>query len=479
VYFNTLNNQEELMSRQPHHTTPPLSQQLSQTLEHDWQAVVERLPEDYEQQAEHLRALVRQRELRCASDLLRGLLASVLCVTSLRHLGCWAVLIGLCNISETAWRKRLRKSRAWLLWLLAALLAGPALPDLPASPQAGRRVLLIDATRLKAPGGSGDDWRLHTAYDLRAGRLVQVSLSDRHGAEALERFVLSAGEIVVADAGSGYRRAVVWVLSQQAEVVVRIHPSAFPLLDEQGEPLDVVAWLKHMHAGQHSRLARFVWQGQSYQVRLLACALSPQAAQRAREAKRKKASKMQRELKEQTLFLAGWVLLVSTLPQEQWSTQQVLALSRARWQTELLSKRMKQVLRLNQVRCIHLQAAEATILALLVAWALQEQEAEQARAVLAQAADCWYHQPPAAEPATEPPISRWLLTAVCVQTLRQVTPGYWTLARLRVCLPYQQRFFRGSPRKRQQQESVIRALLSELLRPDPSLDEAFFSCSSA
>jgi hypothetical protein len=86
------------MSRQPHHTTPPLPEQLAQLLEHDWQAVVEQLPSDYEPQAEQLGALVRKCEVRRASDLLRALLAYVLCAPSFRQLGCWAVLIGLCTI---------------------------------------------------------------------------------------------------------------------------------------------------------------------------------------------------------------------------------------------------------------------------------------------------------------------------------------------------------------------------------------------
>src|SRR5258706_8589880 len=146
------------MCRQPHHTTPPLAEQLSQLIEHDWDEVLARLPSDYEQQAEHLQAFVRTREVRRVGDLLRALLAYVLCVSSLRQLSCWAVLIGLCNISEAAWRKRLRRSLAWLLWLLAALLAGPGLPEGPAGPAGKGRVLLIDAPRVGVPGGSGDDW---------------------------------------------------------------------------------------------------------------------------------------------------------------------------------------------------------------------------------------------------------------------------------------------------------------------------------
>ena len=122
---------------------------------------------------------------------------------------------------------------------------------------------------------------------------------------------------------------------------------------------------------------------------MIACSLSPEAAERAREAKRKKASKMQRQLKEQTLFLAGWVLLITSLPVLSWSTEQVLALYRARWQIELVYKRMKLVLRLNHLRGMRPETNEASILALLVAWALHEHEAQQARARLAEAAACW------------------------------------------------------------------------------------------
>jgi len=36
-----------------------------------------------------------------------------------------------------------------------------------------------------------------------------------------------------------------------------------------------------------------------------------------------------------TLYLAGWVLLITTLPRAHWSAQQVLRLYQARWHIEL------------------------------------------------------------------------------------------------------------------------------------------------
>ena len=470
------------MPQHTHDTLPPLSSQLKALIGEGWeQEVLAQLPADYEQQARQTGAFVRVRGLSSGGDLLRGLLAYVLCAPSFRQVGCWAVLIGLADLSHVAWQKRLRKARSFLLWLLLQLLAIPARPY----PVEATRIILMDATRLKEPGGSGDDWRVHLGYDLVAGRLLDVKVSDGHTAEGFTLFGLQPGDIVVADRGYCRRKQLAYALRMGAQVVVRLAVHQVPLRDQHGEPFDVLAWLKEQGSGQHSCLVAFEHEGCWFAGRLIACALSAEAAERARAKERKKASKQQRQLKEETLYLCGWLLLFTSLSAHEWSDEQVLALYRARWQIELVIKRMKQVLRLAQLRGRTACTNEATILALLLAWALVQSEVQYARHVLTQATEQWMHalaggrdsQPaPAGSPVT---VSSWGVTVVAVHTLRLLVQGYWTFARLRSCLPSLHRYLCSRRWQRDHQESTIRRHL--LAHPGLAAfgSSLVFSCSSA
>src|SRR5713226_3847846 len=100
---------------------------------------------------------------------------------------------------------------------------------------------------------------------------------------------------------------------------------------------------------------------------------------------------------------------------------------------ELVLKRMKQLLRLHQIRSTHLTSVEATVRALLPTDGLREPT----------------------------PVSRWLLTGVSLDTLRQQVHATWSEARLRACLPRLRRFLASAPRRRRHQESAVRAWLAQ------------------
>lgn len=433
-----------------HHTDGLGPPQLLSLVGEAWTTdVVPRLPANLAAQARELKAFQRVRGLATPHDLLRGLLAYVLGPLSTRRLGAWAVLIGLADISEAAWRKRLRTSNDWLLWLVGALLAAPEAPVLPCPRPAGR-LILVDASTLGQPGGTGDDWRLHLAYDFLAGRMHQVGVTDRHGGEHLERYRWHAGEVIVADRGYGYRRSVATAVRQQADVVVRMHPATFPLETAAGQPFNVLRWLRQRGGSSREWQGWCRWAGQRYPVRLITAKLDATATRRAKHRARRKAQKAGRTITAPTLAVAGWLLLITTLDAGTWSTADVLYVYRARWQVELVFKKMKQLLRLNQIRSTHRTSVEATVRALLIAWALQENTTTGLRTLLR---------------ATASPervvVSSWLLSGLGLDTLRQQVQGRWSEARLQTCLPRLHRFLCSRPRRRGHQESTVRTWLEQ------------------
>ncbi len=101
---------------------------------------------------------------------------------------------------------------------------------------------MIDGTHWKCLGPKGVVWRVHTAFDLLAGRLTQIKVTDCHEGEHLELFDLQPGDLVVTDRANGLRKRIAFVLSKGADIVVRISPSTFPMQDEHGAPISVVEW---------------------------------------------------------------------------------------------------------------------------------------------------------------------------------------------------------------------------------------------
>jgi hypothetical protein len=150
----------------------------------------------------------------------------------------------------------------------------------------------------------------------------------------------------------------------------------------------------------------------SQPLRLLACRLSPKAAKREgyrrrRKAVSRKAVKGGSQVQAQTLVYAAWLLLITSLPAPDWPLADVLTRYRARWQVELLFKRIKQLLRLHGLPSAAYAANEAFLAWSLVVWALLDRQVEHVGERL-------------------PASSRWHTTALRVDALRSLVWGHWT-----------------------------------------------------
>lgn len=199
------------MSSHQQHIELPSQEQLDRLLNEQWaQEILPRLPAALEEQARALGAFVRKRQVRGTAELLRALLVYALCGLSFRGLGCWAVLTGIGSLSEKAWRKRLQRAAGWISWLLGALIATTQRPAWLPEGIKETGIVLVDFSSIKLIGGTGDDLRLHLGYDLLAGRMDHVVVSDQHQAESIPVEVVRRNWMYVSD--SGYRQRYVAVL---------------------------------------------------------------------------------------------------------------------------------------------------------------------------------------------------------------------------------------------------------------------------
>ena len=448
------------MPSQKHSTRQERQAQIQRTQD-DWTTeVIPRLPTQLEEQAVKLKAFERTRSIKTATDLLRGLLAYVYTAHSFQHLSIWSVLIGLADVSATDWRKRLQKSSDWLDWLLQEVLA-MASPISPWLVRTGlNRIVLIDGTHWKCTGPQGAVWRVHTAFDLLAGRLTQVKVTDDHEGEHLEVFDVRPGDLIVTDRANGLRTRIAFVLSRLADIIVRISPSKFPMQDEQAEAIVLVDWLQKLQATAGDIASRPVWivlAGKRIELRLIVYRMSESQQAKSERRVKRKARKNKQKMQTSTLYFAGWVMVVTTLSAHHWSDQQILQVYQARWHIELLFKRMKQLLKLQTLRCKTAKTAKATITSLLLGWALLEQESAAMRVVIKDAMQCREqaaeylpveHHSFRGDWDQEHPLSEWMLAEASFDLFCQEIRGRYTAERFRLCLPRLQRFLCLSHRER-------------------------------
>jgi hypothetical protein len=137
-----------------------------------------------------------------------------------------------------------------------------------------------------------------------------------------------------------------------------------PLWTPTGEEFDWVATLKQLPPTQAivTQAVQVGPVGSSARVAasLHAGRLPEAQAHAARRRCRRRAQKKSKTLKAATLYLAGWVIVVTTLDPAVWTAETMLALYRVRWPVELAIKRWKSLLDVGRLRA----KAEGTLAAL-------------------------------------------------------------------------------------------------------------------
>ena len=314
-------------------------------LPESWEILRQWLPEDLQNQARQSGFLQRDRGIYDAELWLRLILMHVAGGLSLEQTAVRAKELGWAEVSAVAIFKRLSKAEKWLAGITKWMLERQ-------QHQCGEvhwpqkwRVRLIDASNIQEPGSTGTDLRLH--YSIRLPELVcdHFELTDDRGGEKLARFAFAPGELAIADRGYSHRAGVAHVLRAGADALIRWNPRSLPVENEDGSRHETMPWLRSLADKQPGeQTVWFSFGTERFKVRLCALRKSRTATEMAQKKRQREAKRKGNSLGENTLELAGYVLIITSVEKEKLNSAEVLELYRGRWQIELAFKRLKSLL---------------------------------------------------------------------------------------------------------------------------------------
>lgn len=311
-----------------------------------FEELLQDLPPQVLPMARQFDALVRARKVKTPEQLLRLVFLYCGLDKPLRQVaGTFTALYE--PLTDQSVAERLRACNPWVKAVLRQMFPLPAVDALPA----GLRFRAIDASTIQAPGAKGTDHRLHICMDLVSLEFVEVLVSDVHTGETLKHFALAPGDVAVGDRGYCHAQGMSAVVKRGAEVVVRLNPHSVVLCQPTGAPLSLVAALKRQRTDTIRTLPVLIRSSCGhYEVQgwVHAYRLSAEQAGRARQKCRKGHKKG--TPRAATLYVAGWVLVFTTLAPEVLAPETIMQLYRCRWQVEIAIKRWKSVLNVDALR---------------------------------------------------------------------------------------------------------------------------------
>jgi IS4 transposase len=317
----------------------------------DWDWTVERLGgvSLITTLARETKAFLRAREIGSAIDLLRLILSYCLGHVGLRGTAAWAEALGLASVSDVALLGRFRNTPEWLSRLIGHVLAR----DCPDAAQ-GRLIRILDGSSVAKAGrnakGTNGLWRIHASFALPAEQFDFLELTDEKGGERIDRVPVVRGELRMADAAFLQVDQIGEVMQEGADILVRGCWRHARWQEEDGKPIDILAELRKVE--EKGFLDRTIWLGRqkrkpAIKMRVVALHKPPAAVAEARRKANLAAKKQGRQVSKETLYASEWVILVTSLAEQEFSTEDLFKLYRMRWRIELAFKRLKSLIGLR------------------------------------------------------------------------------------------------------------------------------------
>lgn len=322
----------------------------------DWPMIEAQLPSNWRALAhEHGAAATRVpaqlgAKVTDVSVPLRMVLHHVATNTSLKTTAALAAASGLIDVSAVVLHKWMCKFAPFLGAVLVELT--DAAKNFSAACWAGYDIVIVDASSVSRPGSQGTTARVHYALRLSNLQPVQIDVTDDKGGETFRRFAKMAGpgQLWLGDRGYANPPGVAAITAKKADVLVRYNRGSLPLYDVNGRLIAVRQNLTRrlQRPGVPREWAAWVQpqSGERIRGRLCAVRLPPDKVEEARARLRREQGG---DLSAESLEMASFVAVFTTIPRDRLSTDRVLELYTLRWQVELSIKRDKSIAGLDRL----------------------------------------------------------------------------------------------------------------------------------
>ena len=316
------------------------------TLENDanWRFILNFLPDDLNSSAKQFGAFLRRRAISSVEDLLRMILVYSATDFSLQSVCAWASALEIASMSKEAFFYRVRGAAGWLVHLLTYVLNRKSGCD--EEVESGYELKIVDASCVTGPGAEGTEWRIHAKIRFdpisHRWRMDALHITDELVGENYGLHMIGEVEVVLGDGGYGAARSIFYAREFGGHVVVRITPYNIRVCNPSNQIIQIEEYEKL--------------------VPELGCYSMPVSipVPPTKDGKCKKGWQLHEAIGWIPARLIGsrndegeviWIL--TTLPESTIDDAAVMALYRIRWQVELLFKRLKSLLWLDNLPSPH------------------------------------------------------------------------------------------------------------------------------
>lgn len=214
----------------------------------------------------------------------------------------------------------------------------------------GRHWKAVDGTIVKEQGATGSLHRLHYTIDLSKITTDQVLITNFKDGESLSRFEVNEGDVLEADRGFAKAPGLAYVKERGGDVVCRYSPAYLKLFTPDGARFEIRKFLQKLSLGDIlDKRVHFLHDGKKYVGRVCAMKRAEQSTVQEQQHARRQAQLKGRKASEESLFLCNYLLIFTTLGEDDFSARNIIRAYRLRWQIEMVFKRLKSLLELGQL----------------------------------------------------------------------------------------------------------------------------------